>query len=203
MECRNHKPVTCVSTKIKPLLFILSFIIFAQCAFAQYGPKNTKIKAGPDNTSFPGSFIGNWKGTLLWYRSGEKQPQKTTMQLRIQPIPDSADQYTWNIIYGDSSNDKRPYKLKPVDTAKGHWVVDELNGILLDEFWTGGKLCNVFTVDNVTIVHTWWLEDGNMVVEFISYPTKPIATTGKGTEDIPFVNSYDIRTYQKAILKKQ
>ena len=73
---------------------------------------------------FPKKFVGHWKGDLYWYKTGEKTPQKVKMQLIILPA-DSAGHFTWQIIYGENNADNRPYILKPVDTAKGHWMVDE------------------------------------------------------------------------------
>jgi hypothetical protein len=40
---------------------------------------------GSAQTSFPQIFIGHWEGTLLWYQTGKKVPQKVKMQLIIQP----------------------------------------------------------------------------------------------------------------------
>jgi hypothetical protein len=156
------------------------------------------------SASFPKSFMGNWKGTLQWYKPDSVRTAQTiNMELRIQPSKDSAGQYTWNIIYGSATADNRPYILKPVDTAKGHWVIDEVNGIILDQYWKGGKFCGAFTVGTATIVNTYWIENGQLMAEFLSYPIKPVAVTGKGTEESPKVDSYAIRSYQKAILKKQ
>jgi hypothetical protein len=106
------------------ILVLLFGILFGHVAKAQ---------------SFPQSFIGHWKGTLEWYQSGKQEPQKVTMQLIIRPA-DTAGQYTWQLIYGERGEDNRPYLLKPVDSAKGHWVVDERNGILLDAYLVGNKL---------------------------------------------------------------
>src|SRR5687767_486420 len=79
--------------------------------------------------TFPAGFIGQWKGEIEWYQQGSKTPKTFAMQLRILPT-DTAGQYTWQIIYGTEGKDNRPYVLKPVDTTKGHWVVDEKNGIV-------------------------------------------------------------------------
>jgi hypothetical protein len=124
------------------------------------------------------------------------------MQLLIQPSKDSAGQYRWNLIYGAAGADDRPYILKPIDSAKGHWVIDEVNGIVLDQYWVANKLCGVFTVQNTTIVNSYWIENGKLFVEFISYSGKPIATTGKGDKAVPFVDSYNIKSYQRAVLEK-
>jgi hypothetical protein len=148
-------------------------------------------------------FIGKWKGTLEWFRTGNPEPQKVNMELYILPSKDTASQYSWHLIYGSVSADSRPYLLKPVDSAKGHWRIDELNGIILDQYWVGSRFSGSFTVGNSTIVNTYYIENGQIVVEFISYAAKPVATTGKGNEDSPFVDSYGVKSFQRAVLTKQ
>jgi hypothetical protein len=150
---------------------------------------------------FPDAFVGNWKGEISWFAQGAKEPKKFAMQLRVQPA-DTAGQFTWQIIYGKEEKDNRPYLLKAVDTAKGHWVIDERNGIVLDQYWLGNKLQGAFTVAGSTIVNSYWIENGRLMVEFVSYPAKPLARTGSGTEDSPYVDSYAIKSFQKGILSK-
>lgn len=122
------------------------------------------------------------------------------MQLNIQPA-DSAGQYTWHIIYGDNK-DNRPYILKPADTAKGHWVIDEQNGIILDSYVHGNSVHGAFTVQGNTIVDNYKITDGKMHVEFFSINLNEKKQTGKGTEDSPFVENYRIKSYQTGVLLK-
>ncbi|HEY6505482.1 MAG TPA: hypothetical protein VIZ28_16020 [Chitinophagaceae bacterium] len=152
--------------------------------------------------AFPQSWFGNWKGELQWYKGAAKEPRKVNMELRIHPT-DSAGKYSWQIIYGNESKDNRPYLLIAKDTAKGHWAIDENNGIILDQFWVAGKFCGAFTVNSSTIVNNYWMESGRLVVEFYGLSGKPIATTGKGTEESPLVDSYKVSTYQIAVLTRQ
>jgi hypothetical protein len=151
---------------------------------------------------FPEDFIGNWAGELEWHLTG-KPVQKVHMELIIRPSKDSAGQYSWNLIYGSASSDNRPYILKAVDTSNGHWQIDEVNGIILDQFWIAHRFIGSFTVGNSTIVNNYWIENGQLMVEFISYVARPLATTGKGTNDSPKVDSYTIRSYQKAALSRK
>lgn len=152
---------------------------------------------------FPALMVGNWKGTMQWSQPGKGQPQQVPMELRIQPQKDSIGQYSWHLIYGKGQEDSRPYVLKPVDAAKGHWIVDEGNGILLDQFWLGGKLSGSFSVQKTTILNSYWIEKGQLHIEFFSLSTDAISTSGEGTEESPRVLSYGLRGYQKAILTKQ
>ena len=180
---------------MRKYLIITVLVIITGNSFAQNA-------ATPKSITFPGSFIGNWKGTLEWILPGATEPRKVNMELRIQPLKDSAGQYSWNLIYGTPTEDNRPYILKPVDTAKGHWKTDELNGIILDGYWIGNKFCSAFTVLTTTIINNCWLEDDKLIVEFISLTAKPVATTGQGTKEIPSVDSYGVKSYQKAILER-
>ncbi|HEV7334036.1 MAG TPA: hypothetical protein VGN63_23580 [Flavisolibacter sp.] len=150
---------------------------------------------------FPTAFIGKWSGTLDWYMTGNKEPKKVKMRLAVQPT-DTPNVYTWEIRYGEAGEDNRPYLLKPVDTLKGHWQVDERNGILLDHYWLGNQLSVAFTVMNNTIFSTYRREGEALVVEFHSMTAKPVATSGLGTEDSPKVDSYGARFYQRAVLKR-
>jgi hypothetical protein len=121
------------------------------------------------------------------------------MQLIVQPT-DTANVYSWQIIYGEKGQDNRPYLLKPVDTAKGHWQIDERNGIVIDQYFTGNRFTSAFTVQSTTIVDSYWREGKTLVAEFYSLTAKPVATTGGGTEESPRVDSYAIKGYQKAVL---
>lgn len=156
-----------------------------------------------EQLKFPDAFTGHWYGKLNWYSGGDSTPRVVDMELHIQPSKDSINQYTWHIIYGKPSEDSRPYLLKAVDTAKGHWVIDEVNGIRLDQYWKGGKFAGAFTVAGNTIVNSYWIENGELHIEFFSYPVKAITTSGNGTEASPKVDSYYIRSYQQAILRKK
>lgn len=144
-------------------------------------------------------FIGNWKGSIEWNRPG-KAKQKFSMQLNIQKA-DSA--YTWQINYGDSGKDIRPYTLKAIDTATGHWAIDEHNGIVLDNYLLANCLSGSFTVMGNTIVNNYCIENGKLKVEFISIKLSDKKTTGKGTEDSPAVESYRITGHQQGWLQKQ
>jgi hypothetical protein len=169
-------------------LLLIAFAVSASC------------NAQPD--AFPKSWVGNWKGELHWYKTGTAAPQKVAMILRIHPA-DSAGTYTWQLIYGAGGEDNRPYKLIPKDTAGIHWVVDEQNGILLDQFWVGNKLCGAFTVMHNTIINNYQLENGRLLIEFYSISSKPITTSGDGTDETPKVDSYRVGSYQRAVLTRQ
>jgi hypothetical protein len=179
---------------------IMLLVCLAVCngLYAQ-GAKKRTVRA---KISFPQSFTGHWEGTLYWYPTGKPQPQTVNMELHIQPA-DTPGHYTWQIVYGKAADDNRPYILKPVDTAKGHWVIDEKNGIVLDSYWVGQRFCGAFTVQGNTILDSYWLEGDTLHAEFFSYKQEQVRTSGHGTDESPKVDSYRIGSYQKAVMVRR
>jgi hypothetical protein len=182
------------------LFFVLcgSLSLYAQTGKPKYRSA-TRAVASCDSI-FPACFTGNWKGTLQWMVAG-KPEREFNMQLNIQPA-DSAGQYSWQIIYGDDNKDQRPYLLRPVDETRGHWVIDEKDGIMLDSYVHGNSIHGAFTVQGNTIVDNYTIIDGRMHVEFFSIKLDDKKTSGKGTAETPFVDSYRISSYQTGILLK-
>lgn len=150
--------------------------------------------------SFPISWIGKWKGPMSWYQ-GLQERQGVQMELHILPA-DSADHYTWRIIYGTGGKDNRPYILKPFNKTRGHWLIDEQNSIVLDQFLIGSRFCGTFTVEGNTIMNCYEKQGDNLLVEFYNYQEKPIVITGGGDSSVPKVKTYGMRSFQRAILKR-
>lgn len=164
--------------------------------FASAHNNSTTSKAG-----FPQNFVGDWQGRLQWMVVG-KPVQEFSMRLIVQPA-DTTGHFTWQIIYGDQGKDTRPYLLKPVDTAQGHWIIDERDGIILDSYVHGNNLHGAFTVQNNTIVDNYRVEGNQLYVEFFSFKLSDKKTSGKGTSETPFVDSYRIASFQSGTLLRK
>lgn len=169
--------------------------------FASFGWLVSFGQASTDTKSdFPNAFIGHWKGMLNWQKNGGA-PQTFAMQLIIKPLSDST--YSWQIIYGEQQTDNRPYILKPVNTKLGHWQVDEANGIVLDSYVFNDCLTGAFTVQGSTIVDKYTVRGDQMDVQFLTVLLNQKNTTGKGTDESPWVDSYRIPSLQTGTLYKQ
>lgn len=150
--------------------------------------------------NFPASFVGYWKGTLNIY-SGDEVKQTVTCALEV--FPADSGRYDWIISYGDSGQDRRHYYLVPVDTAKGHWAIDEHNGIVIDMFATGKKFTSLFSVMDSAIQISYWLDGPDtMMMELFVYPEKEKNTTGNGTEESPTVKIWKFSGYQLGTMKR-
>lgn len=143
--------------------------------------------------SFPKDWEGKWEGVVEWYKGASQTPEKVPMSLAV--FPDTVG-WSWKITYGQKTDDVRPYILLPKDTAKGHWVIDEKNGIVIDQFFVGGRLTGVFTVQQSTLLSTSWRNGETLIMEFYFNGKDPIEKTGNN------ILVYKVGSYQRAVLKK-
>jgi hypothetical protein len=150
--------------------------------------------------AFPDRFIGHWKGKLDIYQ-GPKLAQ--TISVALEVFPADSGRYDWVITYGDSGKDIRRYMLIPVDTAKGHWAIDEKDGIVLDIFVTGKKFTSTFAVMGSAVQVCYWKEGEELLMEIWSFNEKPDHKSGLGTEEVPEVNVYKFSGYHFARMQKQ
>ncbi len=143
-------------------------------------------------------WLGHWKGNLIW-QIGPDSSQTVEMHLVIAPL-DSLGQYSWNLVYGADQADNRGYTLKPVDLESGHWVVDENNGILIDQYLFGNTFSSAFEVMGTRIVDAFEVNGDQMNVRFFSFGNEAARTSGQGTDDVPIVYSFPMRSVQSVVL---
>ncbi len=153
---------------------------------------------------FPYDVLGYWEGQLEIF-GVDSLLQTVPMAVLIDETLDPVV-FQWELIYnpGDQE-DRRPYLLLMHNKERNHYKIDEDNGIILDCFLFENKLISTFDVGGtlLTTMNTF-LED-DMVFEVIAGPIEIINTTGdmKVNENIvPPVNSYQTKTYQRAVLKR-
>jgi hypothetical protein len=161
--------------------------------------------AGSATFTFPDDWLGKWSGTLEIY-NGNSIRQKVSMTLNNQ-LTDSTDVFLWTIQYGDDpKTGLRDYRLRTVDSSKGHYVVDEQNSIFLDAWLAADKLISWFEVNGSVLQSVYERREDHMIFEISVTDNTPIRLSGNTTfdnEEIPEVKSYKLKNYQRAILSKQ
>ena len=156
--------------------------------------------------SFPENWVGNWTGELEIYNAQGLQ-QKIFMGMHIQPT-DSTGVFSWEITYGEGENKQvRPYFLQTIDAKAGHYRVDEGNSILLDAYWLGPVLVEIFSVEkSLLTTMTEQVEADVLLWQIVVGHLETTTVTG-GTEvdgeEIPEVTSYLAPGLQRARLIRQ
>ncbi len=179
---------------MKPLF---STFIFVLCTFT--------ISAQDKLIIFPDDFFGIWEGPLNIYQG---QTVAQTVVMRAVSLPtDTAGTYVWAIIYGqDTIKGLRDYEMRMVDKSKGHCIIDEKNGIILDSYFMGNKLVSNFTVMENQLLTMYELRGDELIFEVFVNKALPTRTSGNmidvDGEKIPEVVSYQQIGYQRGVMKK-
>ena len=104
------------------------------------------LSAQTPGHSFPSDWFGKWEGTLEIF-SGPNLVDSIPMTLEIDSLQ-SSQAIKYFITYGEGEDALRPYYLYAVDTANGHYRLDENNGIVIDMYVLGNQLVSHFEVMN-------------------------------------------------------
>jgi hypothetical protein len=152
---------------------------------------------------FPENWLGNYKGELQIY-GVDSVNIKLTMKLDIQKKKDST--YQWKMTYDfRGKEDIRDYELKIIDRSNGHFVIDELNTIVIDGYYKSGIFTSFFEVMDSYIISTYTKRDDDLIFEIIAANGKQPRITGNQNfngEDIPKVKAFNVNGRQRAVLKK-
>jgi hypothetical protein len=182
---------------------ILLSILFIYSSFAVYttNAQNQAVTFTKPG-KFPVNWLGIWKGELIIHKATEPD-KKINMELHILPTDSAKNLWKWNIIYkGDKKDDIRNYFLMAIDTAKGIFVLDEKNSILLDFRYHENSFYSVFAVENSLLFSSYELKGSNLFFNITVCNRKNVRKSGK-KEGITEVESYPVTVIQQAILNKQ
>lgn len=149
------------------------------------------------SASLPDAFVGKWKGEMIWTSAGSTEPKKVQMNLRIEKTKLTGT-YDYHLVYGDKAQDSRPYKLKLIDANKGHWQIDEQNGILLDEYLINGVFHGSFSVQGNLINTSLRPESGRLISEMVTLEETPLKST-----NALGVKTYRVKSTQRAVLTRE
>jgi hypothetical protein len=175
---------------------------------------SSKILNSKKEYHFPNDWLGSYKGIMFWHANNNK---KAEIPIKIE-ILESGDSNTliWRTTYEATKlypvKNVKDYKIIRNDSLeKGHYLMDEGNGIYLDLRLIDNSLYSCFDVAIETKSKTTRLVSIDKLLnknvlyhEVISYP-EPYKKTGKGNEGTSeefTVKSTEKISTQKATLRR-
>ena len=151
--------------------------------------------------TFPDDFFGIYTGTLAI--SSERGNQEVMMEFHLLPT-EIEGKYTYTLVYGEGeSKQVREYHLLEKNKEKGTYVVDENNGIVLDDKVIGNRMYALFEVNETLLTTFITFETDHLVFEIVATPKAKKRVTHANDEAKTEVISYPITTVQRAVLQKQ
>lgn len=152
---------------------------------------------------WPADWLGTWEGTMEIRTVGKTDIQRYPMKLQIAAT-DTAGRWQWTLTYGEGEKaDVRPYVLIAQDSTHSHFIVDERNSILLDQYLIGNHFVSRFSVNSSLLIMDIRNEGDHLVSHITHGSTKDLRISGEELEEIDEVAAYPIRGMQRAILHKR
>lgn len=149
---------------------------------------------------FPEDFLGTYVGKLLITNS--TNTQEIDMQFHLLPT-DTLTKFKYTLVYkSDKINQEKNYFLIEKDKSKGHYIIDENNGIILNATYANNALYTIFEVQGGLLITTKHFYENYMDFEIMYAQKNKADKSGNIPPDIPEVVSYPIQSVQKARLYK-
>lgn len=145
---------------------------------------------------FPEDFLGSYYGTLS-ISSDTREMQEIPMEFHLTAT-DTLNRFSYTLVYADQP---RNYYLIAIDKEKGHYQVDENNGIILDTRFSHNTLFSFFEVDDNFLSSRLAFRGDSLHFEILFTPMSKKVETGEDME--VKVYAYPITTIQTAVLIKQ
>ena len=199
------------ATSRNRLLFIFICFTFARLFFD--GDLSTSLAKSPifgeikkhpktifNQSGLPAEWHGVWKGeTNLTWANGKTE--KVGMELEVAPFKDgNADQ--WKVIYVFSDRrEERNYEIKTVEGRINHFVIDEKNGFLIDNFLSNNALHSQFTINGNLVTTRFELVKDSITVELTMFDTRTPRKTKLTNGDFE-VSSFNLKYVQRGVLKR-
>jgi hypothetical protein len=164
-------------------------------------PSALAQEAKGDVGALPVEWEGVWRGSTLRVTTSGVREQ-TPMVLEVRAVPGGSTR-TWKITYGDGPDQEtRPYELSPVAGEPGRLLLDEKNGLLIDNQLVGKVLYSQFVVTTNLVAMRFELEGDRIAVEMTMYDVaapRKSQLTGGNIE----VTSYRFKSIQSGVLERQ
>lgn len=142
-------------------------------------------------------WLGVWKGSLQIIYPSSTQSVSISLEISKTEAP---GRYSWKTVYGEAPKTlEKKYFIYAKDEAKGQWILDEDNEILIDLYLADNVFYSLFEVKG-SILNSVYTNNGSSIIfEVLSCKSDTPNVTGKGDDE---VKSFPVFVIQKAVLTR-
>jgi hypothetical protein len=150
------------------ILLIVLLTVTLNLAQTQSSDEKGKPEVKISRQTLPDQWNGICKGMTVSITADGKR-QEIAMERHVLPLENGSAKI-WKILYGkDSDQTARPYEIMPVPNELNRFVVDEKNGLFLDNQLVGNVLYSQFMVTTNLVTTRSEIKDDEIKVEMIMF----------------------------------
>lgn len=169
--------------------------------------ENSFSQSTKNEDSFPGDWLGTYKGKM--YIINRKKGLVDSLDLKFDLLPDSINRWIYRMTYkGEKFREiiKDYYLLKPDSLDAGSYLLDEKDGIIIEQTLLANTFYSNFSVAGNYLSSSLRKIGNTIYFEVISAKKKEHLSTkneAKPGQIVFEVKSFPPNATQKAILKKE
>lgn len=115
---------------------------------------------------FPKSYLGKWKGSLEIMDVKGQLINEVEMQFSLIPLEEY--KWTWLMEYPKHEPKiEKNYLLIQDNNYSHNFFIDENNGIILNQFWTGNRLTGSYHLDGKIYETTLYIKGETLYFEIV------------------------------------
>lgn len=143
------------------------------------------------------AWEGTFRGSCHNLRPGTSDKKlEFTIERQVAAIP-GTNRYEWRSTYnGGAPGTGKNYQLAPVNPAKGHYQIDEGNGVRIDTYLSGDSFYSHFKVGNTMITSVERLQGNELIMELLSFEAREVSPSAS-------VSSYRFQVNQRCVMRRK
>jgi hypothetical protein len=147
----------------------------------------------------PEEWTGTWVGTCI-SDNYNTDNATTPYDIKVNIAVNNSQTLDWSIQYPPEA--ARKYQLKLQNDLAGHYILDEKNGILIDQFYGAAHLRELYVVNGKIFTGSTTKSGDVLTMEHTSYWANPLHQTSLPDGSFP-VSSYALRDHTICKLSKK
>jgi len=183
---------------MKNAILVFLFLYSSQCISQEVESVTVDSKTLKKNTelvekySFPEKSLGVWEGVMKMYTLGTL---RNSVKVRFTAAKTGTiGSYIWKTEYLSAKKTMvKDYKLVVDDISKGHYVLDEGDGVKLRVYNVENKIYSLFKVDDIYLTSSTELVGDQLIFE---------VTSGKEIDEIQGIKNYAFTYVQRVVMHK-
>jgi len=146
-------------------------------------------------TNFPASWLGTWAGEMYIMKANSHIVD--TVDVTFEFLPTKAvNRWMYKMTYKNPKygNIVKAYELsKPDSLPQNTYLLDELDGIMIEEILMGNSLYSTFSVSDYRLFSTLRKEDDDLFFEIVTTKEEPSLTTKNKAENEE--DAYEVKSF--------